>query len=177
MSGLRGWMMRLGGLIHRRRNDREFDEEIENHIQLRIDENLQTVMTPEEARRQAKIRIGGIEAAKEACRDQRGLPVLETLWRDVRYAARMLWKNPGFTAAAVITLALGLGANTAVFSLLNAAILRPLPFRAPERLVWISNPVAGDGLPGLTRRSNFLDWKESNCSFENLGAFIGFPTA
>ena len=174
MSRLRGWIMRVGGLVNRRRTDREFDEELKSHIQLHIDDNLRMGMRPEEARRQAMIQLGGIESAKEACRDQRGLPVVETLWRDVRYGVRMLWKNPGFTAAAVITLALGLGANTAVFSLLNAVIVRPLPFRAPERLVWISNPVAGDGLPGLTRRSNFLDWKESNRSFENLGAYIGF---
>ena len=102
------------------------------------------------------------------------MTVVETLWRDIRYGVRMLWKKPGFTAAAVITLALGFGVNTAVFSLFTAVIVRPLPFRAPERLVWISNPVAGDGLPGLTRRANFLDWKESNRSFENLGAYIGF---
>ena len=174
MSKLRGWMMRVGGLVNRRRQDRELDEEIESHIQLHIDDNLGMGMTPQEARRQAMIRFGGIEATKEACRDQRGSPVLETLWQDVRYGVRMLWKNLGFTAAAVITLALGLGANTAVFSLLDAAIVRPLPFRAPERLVWIANPVAGDGLPGLSRRANFLDWKESNRSFENLGAYIGF---
>ena len=174
MSRPREWMKRVEGLLKRRRNDREFDEEIESHIRLHIDNNLRAGMTPQEARRQAMTRLGAVEAAKEACRDQRGLPAVETLWRDVRYGARMLRKNPGFTAAAVITLALGLGANTAVFSLFNAAIVRPLPFRAPDRLVWIANPIAGDGLPGLTRRSTFLDWKKSNRSFENLGAYIGF---
>jgi len=166
--------MRAGGLVNPRGKDLELDAEIESHIQLHIDDHLRAGMTPEEARRQAIIQLGGIEVTKEAYRDQRGLPVVETLWRDVRYGARMLWKNPGFTAAAVITLALGLGANTAVFSLLDAALMRPLPFRAPERLVWISNPDPGDGLPGLTRRSNFSDWKESNRSFESLGAYIGF---
>ena len=150
------------------------DEEMRLHIEMRTQQNIGFGMAPEEARRRAMVQFGGMEATKEACREQRGLPVVETLWWDIRYGVRMLWKSPGFTAAAVLTLALGLGVNTSVFSLFSAVLVRPLPFRAPERLVWISNPVAGDGLPGLTRRANFLDWKESNRSFENLGAYIGF---
>ncbi len=172
MRRLREWITRVAGQVKRRPRDQE--PAIESHIQLRVDDNLRKGMTPEEARRREGIHFGAVEATKEARRDQRGLPVVEALWQDVRYAGRMLWKNPGFTAAAVITLALGLGANTAVFSLLDAVIVRPLPFRTPERLVWISNPIAGDGLPELTRRANFMDWKELNRSFENLGAYIGF---
>ena len=93
---------------------------------------------------------------------------------DLRFALRQLLKNPGFTAVAVLTLALGIGANTAIFSLLQAILLRPLPLREPERLFWISNPVPGDGLPGLTRRSNLLDWRELTHSFDSIGAYIGF---
>jgi predicted permease len=162
------------GFFDKQRMDQEFNDELEAHLQMHVEDNLRLGMKPDEARRQALIKLGGIESTKEAYRDQRGLPVVERLWQDVRYGARMLAKHPGFTAAAVTTLALGIGANTAVFSLFSAVILRPLPFQAPERLVWISNPVAGEGLPGLTRRSNFLDWKESNRLFENLGAYIGF---
>src|SRR4029434_6538106 len=95
---------------------------------------------------------------------------IEKMSNDLKFAFRQLLKNPGFTAVAVLTLALGIGANTAIFNLLNAVLVRPLPFRHPDRLVWISNPAPGDGLPGLTRRSNFMDWQQLNHSFESLGA-------
>ncbi|MCW5559153.1 MAG: hypothetical protein KIT22_15150, partial [Verrucomicrobiae bacterium] len=134
MRRLRAWMMRFGGLFGQQRQDRELDEEIASHLQMHIEDNLRSGMTPEEARRQARIQLGGIEATKEACRDQRGIPWLESLWRDVRYAARQLRRNPGFTAVAVLSLALGIGAGTAVFSLVNGVLLRSLPVPSPQEL-------------------------------------------
>src|SRR5688572_19701202 len=102
MRKLREWIFRFGGLFNKQRKDRELDDEIESHLQMHIEDNLRLGMTPKEARRQAMIKLGGIEFTKEAYRDQRGLPVLETLWQDVRFGARMLLKSPGFTAAAVL---------------------------------------------------------------------------
>ena len=147
MRRLRGWILRVTGLFNKQRKDRELDEEIESHLQMHIEDNLRSGRTPEEARREAMLKLGGIEAAKEAYRDQRGLPWLETLWQDIRYGVRMLRKNPGFTSIAVLTIALGIGANTAIFTVINTLLLRSLPVKNPEELVQV---VTSSGLPPLS---------------------------
>ena len=153
MRKLRAWFFRLGALFGKERHDRELSDELESHIQMHIEDNLRRGMTPEEARRDALIKLGGIESTKESYRERRGVPALETLLQDVGYGLRMLRKNPGVTAVAVITLALGIGANTAIFSLLDSVLLRFLPVEKPEQLVQVSRrgPEAGSqGVPIFT---------------------------
>ena len=148
MRTLRALSIRLGGLFHRGFREREMAAEFESHLQIHIDDNLRRGMSPEQARREARLTFGAMEAIKETYRETFGIPWIETLALDFRFGLRMLAKNPGSTTIAILALALGIGINTAIFSVLNAALLKFLPVRNPNELVMLTDPNASEVLGG-----------------------------
>src|SRR5215475_8768984 len=128
---------RLRALLRRSEVEQELDDELRYHIEQQTEQNIRIGMNPEEARNAARKAFGGVEQAKERSRDVRGAQWLEEFWQDLRYGARSLLRNPTFSITAVGILAIGIGANTAIFSVVYAVILRPLPYTGSERLVMI----------------------------------------
>lgn len=144
MRWLHAFALRLVGLFQRQRQDSEFADELQSHLEMHIEDNLRAGMSPEQARRAALLKLGGLEQIKESYRNHRGFPLLESLLQDLRFGLRMLHKNPGFTSVAVLALALGIGANTAIFSLINALMLRAVPARDPGTLVELLHRYPGE---------------------------------
>jgi predicted permease len=166
---------RVRALLRSEAIHREIDEEMQFHIDMRTEENVRRGMTPAEARREAERRFGGLVRMKEQGYEVRGGRWLEALWRDCRYGARSLRKSPGFTTVAVLTLALGVGATTAIFGVVNAVLLRPLPYPEADRLVFIGQQfkgaVVGSGEP------KFLFWRDESRSFEAMACYSGYGGA
>jgi predicted permease len=176
MSVMDQMWRRWRSVLRKEQMERELSEELASHLEMHVADNLRAGMTREEARRNALIKLGGVEQTKEAYRERHAWRLLESLKQDLRFAARMFTKNPGFTAAAVLTLALGIGASTAVFSVVNSILLTPLPYASPENIVmpWWRVPLSStvsyaDQFPWSLR--DFAQFSEGTKSFESLGAF------
>lgn len=161
-SRIRSW---LRVSVFRSRAENEMDAELRFHVDAYAQDLIRYGAAPEEALRRARVEFGGVQSAKENCRDARGANIVESFFQDLRYGARSMRRSPGFTAVAVIALALGIGANAAVFSVVNAVLLRPLAYKDPERLVTVmhnvDNPVAV---------ANYIDWRDESQSFETMAA-------
>ena len=152
-----------------RRVDQDFENELGAHLDMLADENIRRGMPPAEARRAARIKLGGVTQLKETNHELRGLPFIETFFQDARYAFRMLRKSPGFTAVVVLTLALGIGANTAIFSVVYAVLLKPLPYANPNQLVSAFAANTQEGVPeDGTSYPNFEEWRAQNHVFSDL---------
>jgi macrolide transport system ATP-binding/permease protein len=172
MKLIRSWILRLAGMLPNEQRERELADEIESHLQMHIDDNLRAGMTPELARRDALLKLGGVESTKQAYRDRSTIPFLENLLQDLRFAIRQLKKNPGFTFTAILMLALGMGASVAIFGFVDAALIKPLPYPNPSRLVDVTESIAQIPRANLSY-PDYLDWKRLNRVFSSMDVYGG----
>ena len=172
MRIFREWIQRLQGTLLPGRRDADLEHELRSHMEMAADDKRRRGLDPDDASRAARIEAGGASQAMDALRDQRGLPWLDDLARDVRHGLRTLRRTPVFTAVALLTLALGIGANTAIFSIVNGVILRPLDYPTPERLLYLTTDFPA---LGLTRNplsvQEYVEFRQITQSFAAVGAY------
>lgn len=171
MKSLRVWLLRFAGLFQKQGRDRDLVVELESHVQMHVEDNLRAGMPPEEARRQALLKLGGIEQTKEIYRDRRGLPGLDAFLQDVRFGLRMLRKYPGFTVVAIVTLAFGIGATTTMFAVISGVLLKPLAYPQPERLVAVHEKTEKYGDQWEFSYPDFVDLERESRSLAPVAAW------
>ena len=171
MSWLNILYARLRALLGREAVIRDIDEELRLHIEMETESNVRRGMSHSEARRAARLSFGNFDRVRDAAYGVRGGGLMETLLQDIRYGARMLAKHKAFTTVAVLTLALGIGANTAIFSVVNELLLRPLPYRDADRVMMLWEVTPEGREQNTTSRKNFMSWREQGKSFETIAAF------
>ena len=167
MKQLRAWIVRLAGVFSKRRREQEIADEIESHLQMQMDDNLRAGMTRDEARRQAIVKLGGVEQTKQIYRERGTMPLVEGLLQDLRFALRQLVKNPAFAVTTIFVVALGMGACVAIFTFVDVTLIKPLPYWRPDRLVEVTESV-----PMIPRADlsypDYLDWKSRNDVLSSL---------
>jgi len=165
-------LLRLRSLLRRPNVDSELDAELRFHLDQLVEENISSGMPPEEARRVARVKLGGIAHWEEECRDMRRVNFVEDLVQDVRYTIRSLAKSPGFTGVVVATLALGIGANTAIFTIVHGVLLRPLDYPKPDQLMYLTSesPAIG-GTRNALSAPEYTEFRHMNQSFAAVGAY------
>src|SRR5215475_9202134 len=179
MKPLRSFFVRLAALFTRKRDDGDFDAEMHSHLAMHIEDNVRAGMSPQQARREALMKLGGLEQTKETYRRHRGLPWLETLVKDVRFSWRSLRRSPGFTIVAVLTLALGISVNAAMFSLVSAFLLRRPPVRDPDRIAVVTSVNSAPAYHQDTFRvsaPSYFAWRAANHVFGEMAAADNFRT-
>src|SRR5437867_5568333 len=170
MRKMRAWLLQFSGLFRKERRDRELAAEMDSHLQMHIEDNIRAGMSTAEARREALMKLGGVEQTKEMVRERRGLPLVDALVQDLRFGTRMLGKNRGFAAVAVLTLALGIGVNTAIFTAFDALVLRPLPVKDPNTLAAVSRNTPGEA-HGSFSYPDYIYYRDHSKSFSELTLF------
>jgi predicted permease len=172
ITRIRAWLSKLTGVVSTQQQEQDFSSELDSHLQFHIDDNLRSGMTPQEARRQAILKLGGIEHTKQSHREGRTFPLIETTLQDIRYALRQLRRSPGFTITAVLMLALGIGASIAIFAFVDAALLKPLPYADATRLADVAEHGVAFPRSNLSYQ-DFRDWQRLNKVFSSLDAYNG----
>src|SRR5262245_33960610 len=170
MRKLRAWLLRFRGMFLKDARERDIADELESHLQLHIDDNIRAGMPPQEARRDALMKLGGVDQAKEAYRDRATIPFLESIVQDLRFTLRQLRKNPAFTITATAMVALGIGASVAIFAFVDAALIKPLPYQNPARLLFVTETTREIPRANLSY-PDYLDWKKLNRVFDSLEVY------